>query len=83
MRTIKIEKEVTKAEVLKTSKHQLPTLGELIEEAKSKMSSIKTVYTMWNEPDVEITTYTIGTMTYNTEKAAIAAYVGQRVRELL
>jgi|SRR5690606_20018636 len=62
---------------------KLPTLEELIEEAKSKMSSIKTVYTMWNEPDVEITTYTIGTVTDYTEKGAIAAYVGQRVRELL
>lgn len=71
------------AEVDTQEEKKLPTLEELIKEAKSKMASIKTVCTMWNEPDVEITTYTIGTVTDYTEKGAIAAYVGQRVRELL
>ena len=81
MKTSKIEKEVTKAEVLKESKPQLPTLEELIAEAKSKITEKTTAYPDWVEGTKEVTSYTVVGTEYMSYKSAIIGYISKRLWE--
>lgn len=62
---------------------KLPILEELIEEARRKMEIVSTTYPCWVDGSKDVTSYRIGTIIANTPKGCIAAYVGQKVQELL
>lgn len=60
---------------------QLPTLEELIAEAKSKITVKTETYSHWNNGTWEIKTYHIEGMSYPTEKRAVAAYISKKIQE--
>lgn len=60
---------------------RLPTLEELIAEAKSKITVGSETYPCWVEGMREIKAYHIGGIRYPSEKSAIAAYISKRLRE--
>lgn len=60
---------------------QLPTLEELIAEAKSKVTVKSETYPCWVEGMREIKVYRMGGMSYTSEKSAIAAYISKKIRE--
>lgn len=60
---------------------QLPTLEELIAEAKSKITVKSETYPCWVEGMREIKTYHIGGMSHTSEKSAIAAYISKKIQE--
>lgn len=68
------------AEVREEEK-KLPTLEELITEAKSKITVKTESYPCWVEGTREIEVYHIGGTKYMTEKLAIIGYIAERLRE--
>lgn len=60
---------------------QLPTLEELIAEAKSKITVKSETFPCWVEGTWEIKTYHIEGMSYPTEKRAVAAYISKKIQE--
>lgn len=62
---------------------QLPTLEDLIEEAKSNIEVKVIDYPCWVEDTVRVTTYNIGNTRYYTEKLAIIGYISKKLEEYL
>lgn len=60
---------------------QLPTLEELIAEAKSKITKKTREFPCWVEGTREIEVCRIGGKKYMTEKLAIIGYIAERLRE--
>lgn len=60
---------------------QLPTLEELIAEAKSKITEKTTVYPDWVDGTKEVTSYVVAGTEYMSEKLAIIGYISKRLRE--
>lgn len=69
-------------EKLKTIKEVL--VGDLIEEAKSKIRKVTTSYPCWIDGERTVNRYCIGHRIESyTEKEAIAQYVKEKVLEIL
>lgn len=60
---------------------QLPTLEELIAEAKSKITVKTESYPCWVEGTQEVKTYYTCGGEYHSEKSAIVGYISQKLRE--
>lgn len=60
---------------------QLPTLEELIAEAKSKITVKTESYPCWVEGTREVVSYIVAGTEYMTEKLAIIGYIAERLRE--
>lgn len=60
---------------------QLPTLEELIAEAKSKITVKSESYVCWIDGIVETKAYHIEGLRYTSEKRAIAAYISKKIQE--
>lgn len=60
---------------------QLPTLEELIAEAKSKITVETKSYPCWVDGSKEVTTYMCAGLEYYSERAAIASYISKKIRE--
>lgn len=60
---------------------QLPTLEELIAEAKSKITIKSKTYPCWVEGTRVVTWYTAAGKEYTSEKCAIAGYISKKIQE--
>lgn len=60
---------------------QLPTLEELISEAKSKITVKSKTYPCWVDGSKEVTTYMCAGLEYYSERAAIASYISRKIQE--
>lgn len=68
------------AEVVEEEK-RLPTLEELIAEAKSKITKKTREFPCWIEGTREVTSYIVAGTEYMSDKSAIIGYISKRLRE--